>query len=107
MSRVVLVVLAIISVDACSAAHTSVPVSSPLARVHEGMGVTAVTGLLGPPTDQCTHLTASVVIPFYNGGIYRAYHYSRLGRVVFSGGGTHSAQVSEVEYDPNEAEYCQ
>jgi len=77
---------------------------SPLARVQIGMGVREVIGLLGPPTDQRTHPTGKVFIPYYFGGdsVETEFHYVGLGRVVFAGGAFVQPAVIRVEDDPHE-----
>lgn len=64
-----LVVIALLASCSTGAPPIRVPAppSSPLAHVHEGMGMTAVTQLTGPPTDTCSHITGKAFIPFYFG----------------------------------------
>jgi hypothetical protein len=105
-----LAVIALLASCSTRAPSTSAPVptSSPLAQIHEGMGMTGVTQLAGPPTDTCSHITGKAFIPFYFGNdkYVTELHYRGQGRVILSGG-MGSPQVSAVEYDPNESGYCQ
>jgi len=86
------------------------PPSSPLAKIHSGMGQREVQDLIGPPTDQKFYITGKAWIPWYFGpDAHRvAYYYRGMGRVVFSGGSAFGAvgKVIRVEYDPSESGYA-
>src|ERR1035437_9149493 len=48
-------------------ARASIPDSSPLAKIKEGMGMKEVADLIGQPTDTNAHVTGTAFIPFYYG----------------------------------------
>ena len=115
--RLLLVVLLLAGIPACSSqkgpepssstrTFAPPPAGSPLGKVQVGMSEREVENLLGPPTDENEYITGKAFIPFFYGRdrTRRAYFYKGMGRVVFAGGGGFSRNwhVSRVEYDPSE-----
>jgi hypothetical protein len=97
----------LVALAACATHVRPVSPDSPLAKIQKGMGIKEVIDLLGPPTDQHTHITGKVFAPFYFGddAAETDFLYKGLGRVTFSGGAFFAPAVMEVEEDPNEPGY--
>jgi hypothetical protein len=110
--RLVCGLVGLMFIGGCSATRARptapIPASSPLASIREGMGLGAVIGIMGAPTDQCTHATGKAFIPFYFGGdtVRTELHYKGQGRILLGTGAFQGTGVSAVEYDPTEAGYC-
>lgn len=62
---------------------------SKFARLQIGMSPTAVTELIGRPSDRGVYMTGKGFIPFYMGGDRRRHEwvYKDQGRLVFTAGG--------------------
>ena len=91
--------------DGAAASPTAIiPVTSPLAKIKEGMDSDEVTKILGEPTSTGRHVTGKAFIPFYFGtdAVKTEWRYKNLGRVIFSKGSFSASHVSAVEYDPQE-----
>src|SRR5262249_24007050 len=90
---------------------TSQPVSatSPLAKVRAGMTFAEVVEVLGPPSSQSSGLTMHAFNPLAVGNQAQvtAFHYSKLGRVIFAGPDLRgqNAAVIGVEEDSRETGY--
>lgn len=85
----------------------TIPSDSPLAKIHNGMGMAELMSLLGQPTDQEVFMTGKAFIPLYFGAdtsVIRL-HYKGLGRIYVSGGGAFGGgqRVINIEYDPQES----
>jgi hypothetical protein len=82
---------------------------SKFTRLKIGMGQKQVTDLIGPPTDQSSHVTGKAFIPFYAGaGRYETVlHYKGLGRLRFAGNGGFSTDTGliSIEHDASESGY--
>lgn len=89
-----------------TAPQQGIPATSPLAKIHEGMGMKEVADLIGQPNDTSSHVTGKAFIPFYFGADRAEViaYYKGKGRVIYSAA-TGSPRVSVVEYDPTETGY--
>ena len=91
--------------EANSSATTTIPASSPLAKVQNGMNDSQVRSLLGEPAGTRNYPSPKAFIPFYFGGDgWRvAWLYPNVGRIVFSRN-TYSGAMSVVgrEHNPNQ-----
>ena len=78
-------------------------------RLEVGMSYRQVLDLIGPPTDQYSHVTGKAWIPFYFGsGRYEhKLLYKGQGRLVFAGdaGFSSNAHLIGIEFNRNESGY--
>lgn len=78
-------------------------------RLEVGMSYRQVLNLIGPPTDQYSHVTGKAWIPFYFGsGRYEhKLLYKGQGRLVFAGdaGFSSNAHLIGIEFNRNESGY--
>ncbi len=78
-------------------------------RLEIGMSYRQVLSLIGPPTDQYSHVTGKAWIPFYYGsGRYEhKLLYKGQGRLVFAGdaGFSSNAHLIGIEFNRNESGY--
>jgi hypothetical protein len=84
---------------------------SKFSMIHLGMDKTEVQSIIGPPTDQSSHNTAKVYIPFYSGSDTTEIdaHYKGEGVLTYA-----SRQVGDTSYvltgitvNPQESGYIQ
>lgn len=83
--------------------------ASKFSKLQIGMGTKEVTDLIGPPTDQRSHVTGKAWIPFYFGsGSHETYfYYKGVGRLLFAGdaGFSTGSGLIGIEHDAGEGGY--
>lgn len=86
-----------------SGATRTIPASSPIARVENGMTDSEVRSILGEPGGTRSYPSFAAFLPWANNGWRVAWLYPNVGRVVFSQNRwSGSLAVVDRQHNPNE-----